>query len=360
MAKICVFCGKQPESKNKEHVIPKWLIKMTGDPNRQINLGLDIGHFQKTGEIKNRVWSFNAFTLPACEHCNSESAKMENEVMILINNFRTQSYFSAIEIDLLFDWFDKIRVGLWLESIILDKIDDVVAPNFHITKRMGTRDRCLFIYECMDDQQKGIQFVGTTSPGFQFQPSCFTLRINNFYFLNISSEFLLAKRIGFPYPKSFPMSPNADRGHLMELTAGDLRLKLPLLPFKLLKPGMALFQPIVPPEVSPNEFEELYNKPSYTNQRLLNKRKGSIFYEDGYSIRLLDERDEIRLDGYQQLNLNHYRPIIGRQTLLTIDQLLKREPDVSLLNEQSQKNIRESRDKVINSHNNFMRAAGKI
>jgi len=37
--KYCVFCGKPPSDKNKEHVLPHWLIKMTGDPNRVVNLG---------------------------------------------------------------------------------------------------------------------------------------------------------------------------------------------------------------------------------------------------------------------------------------------------------------------------------
>jgi hypothetical protein len=35
MAEVCVFCGERPQSKTKEHVIPKWLIEMTGgDGNR--------------------------------------------------------------------------------------------------------------------------------------------------------------------------------------------------------------------------------------------------------------------------------------------------------------------------------------
>ena len=26
MAKYCVFCGNKPQDKNKEHIIPRWLI----------------------------------------------------------------------------------------------------------------------------------------------------------------------------------------------------------------------------------------------------------------------------------------------------------------------------------------------
>lgn len=43
--KFCVFCGKKPKNKTKEHILPKWLIKLTGKPNRQINVGLDFSNF---------------------------------------------------------------------------------------------------------------------------------------------------------------------------------------------------------------------------------------------------------------------------------------------------------------------------
>ena len=39
MEKRCIFCGKVPETKTKEHVIPQWLINMTGDPKRNLHLG---------------------------------------------------------------------------------------------------------------------------------------------------------------------------------------------------------------------------------------------------------------------------------------------------------------------------------
>jgi len=66
--KFCVFCGQKPENKNKEHVLPKWLIKLTGKPNRQINVGLNFSDFEKDTEIKERQYSINSFTLPACEN----------------------------------------------------------------------------------------------------------------------------------------------------------------------------------------------------------------------------------------------------------------------------------------------------
>jgi len=78
--KFCVFCGQKPENKNKEHVLPKWLIKLTGKPNRQINIGLNFSDFKKDTEIKERKYSINSFTLPACEKCNTEYENLEKKL----------------------------------------------------------------------------------------------------------------------------------------------------------------------------------------------------------------------------------------------------------------------------------------
>ena len=32
LSKVCIFCGNPPSGKNKEHVIPQWLIRATGKP----------------------------------------------------------------------------------------------------------------------------------------------------------------------------------------------------------------------------------------------------------------------------------------------------------------------------------------
>ncbi|MBQ8041729.1 MAG: hypothetical protein IJ273_00175, partial [Alphaproteobacteria bacterium] len=63
MAKFCVFCGNPPENKNAEHIIPQWLIEMTGNKSRQCHLG----PITPNGSIE-----FGAFKFPACERCNSE------------------------------------------------------------------------------------------------------------------------------------------------------------------------------------------------------------------------------------------------------------------------------------------------
>jgi hypothetical protein len=38
--KVCVFCGEKPTNKTKEHIIPEWLIELTGDINRDFTISL--------------------------------------------------------------------------------------------------------------------------------------------------------------------------------------------------------------------------------------------------------------------------------------------------------------------------------
>jgi hypothetical protein len=67
MEEFCVFCGQFAESKSKEHVLPQWLIKMTGEPKRIATLGVD---FAKQ-PFAPRQFSFDTLTFPACSECNN-------------------------------------------------------------------------------------------------------------------------------------------------------------------------------------------------------------------------------------------------------------------------------------------------
>ena len=58
-SKFCVFCGCHPQGKTKEHIIPKWLIELTGDPGRKAYFG-----FSKNfdADPKHRKYAFDQFT----------------------------------------------------------------------------------------------------------------------------------------------------------------------------------------------------------------------------------------------------------------------------------------------------------
>ena len=71
MAKVCVFCGAKPNGKTKEHVVPRWLIELTGNPKREVFLG-----FEKKPQAKQRRFAFDQFTFPACDACNNKYANL--------------------------------------------------------------------------------------------------------------------------------------------------------------------------------------------------------------------------------------------------------------------------------------------
>jgi hypothetical protein len=105
---------------------------MTGDPNREINLGFDSRHFRRTGEAKIRTYNFGSFQFPACEKCNTKYSDLEKKVSLYFKRIFEHNYFGRAEIDTLLDWFDKVRIGLWLGYILLDELVEEVSPKFHI------------------------------------------------------------------------------------------------------------------------------------------------------------------------------------------------------------------------------------
>src|SRR4051812_36563187 len=75
VAKQCVFCGLHPAERTKEHVLPLWLIELTGDPKREADFQL----WNVT-----RKFSYDQFTARACKECNNEWGKLESQVKPVI------------------------------------------------------------------------------------------------------------------------------------------------------------------------------------------------------------------------------------------------------------------------------------
>lgn len=193
LAKLCVFCGRNVISKTKEHVIPRWLMQMTGDPKRNVNFQLFLPH----GQGRHRTFSFDSFHFPACDSCNNYFSKLEGQAKIVVEKLLSRAGISGSEWTILLDWFDKVRVGIWLGTRSLDKNYVAVDPLFHIADRMGTKDRSLIIASAR--QGLRLSFFGTNSLTFRFMPSCFGVLINDIGLVNVSHEFLLSRRMGFPY-----------------------------------------------------------------------------------------------------------------------------------------------------------------
>lgn len=240
MEKFCVFCGKPPESKNREHVIPMWLIEMTGDPNRQVFLGRD----WTSDTLEKRRYSFDSFAFPACASCNGTYSQLEARTQTTMIAMQSRQAVSAGQLSSFFDWLDKVRIGLWLGMIYLNRNHRGISPGFHIQDRIGSKDRVVVIYAIEDDNKTQLVWSATDGPLFQSMPSCFTLMVNNLLFLNVSFDFLLSKRFGFPYPKERHVRDEG--GENLEMTAGSEHHTPPLMLHEYSKGGTSLWQPMIP------------------------------------------------------------------------------------------------------------------
>ncbi|MDD4876793.1 MAG: hypothetical protein PHQ86_06680, partial [Dehalococcoidales bacterium] len=142
MEKVCVFCGERPESKTLEHVIPRWLIEITGDPKRSAHFGF---HRSDGGKFSKRIYSFDSFKFPACDECNSYFSSLEGKTKGIVFRLLSEKPLSESELSTLLDWFDKVRIGLWLGYMYLNNNDLGIEPHFYISNRIGLNDRMLLI-----------------------------------------------------------------------------------------------------------------------------------------------------------------------------------------------------------------------
>ncbi|MBT3144869.1 hypothetical protein [Neptunomonas phycophila] len=256
MTRFCVFCGDKPEGKTKEHVIPQWLIGMTGNPKREGNFG-----FKKTGNgAELRKFAFDQFTFPACDSCNNEYSTLEANAKPIIERILNDGRVTAKEMALFLDWLDKVRVGIWLGLILLDKThldENVLArvePQFHIKKRIGQFDR-LLIVEKFESKMTRLSIGGVDSFAFRTTPSAFKLTINNVCFTNISSMFLVSHRLGFPYPSKLFLSQNREELGV-KLEDGTCRIKSPVLRKNIKEKGVMYVQPMFPNLLTDSKLDE--------------------------------------------------------------------------------------------------------
>jgi len=187
--KFCIFCGKKPENKNLEHVIPQWLIKMTGRENKDVFTDFPEDH---------KHLNFMNFKFPACTKCNTKYAYLEKQVKPIMVAVLDGKPISGAQASLLMDWFDKVRIGLWLAEMYFDpELKANIQPHFFIDSRTAKTDRMLSIQR-VNMPGKGIYFIGTNSAMFTFSPSAFTMLINDMFFINASNHNLVSPKLGFP------------------------------------------------------------------------------------------------------------------------------------------------------------------
>lgn len=237
--KFCVFCGLPPQDKNKEHILPQWLLSLTGDPKRTVTMLYD---YHKGREIS---FSWSALVTPACEACNTKFSRMEASVKPVIEGLLERQSLTAAEYVLLLDWLDKVRIGLWLNYQLLQGNLLGIKPSFHINDRVRKKDRFVAIYP-LSGNELGLNAFGTNTLAFQEAPSVFGLRVNNLLMINCSSDYIFSGRCGFPSPTYMGLMLDGENAGCLEL--GRFRYskktKTPLFRHKLAKPSIYLFQPI--------------------------------------------------------------------------------------------------------------------
>ena len=238
--RFCVFCGKQPEKKNREHILPQWLLKLTGDPKRVVNFGTNF----KDGRTIRFDWL--NFCVPACESCNTEYSRLELRAKSYVLTLLDRGALTSIEYIDFMDWMDKVRVGLWITYHFIQDNPTNIEPSFHIKTRMSQKDRMIAIYPIAGDGV-GLNAIGAESLIFHSQPSCMGLRINNILIINMSSDYLFSSRCGFPYPKSCFTMLDGENHYMMHTSDFSFtrKIKHPLIRKHIIKPSIHLYQPIM-------------------------------------------------------------------------------------------------------------------
>jgi hypothetical protein len=291
LPKYCVFCGEKPNSKTKEHVIPHWLIALTGDPKRKVNLGMIKTMDEKAGT--QRQYSFDSFTFPACDKCNQDYSDLEGKTKSIVEKILRDDNVTTDEISVLLDWFDKVRVGLWLGYHQLDKNIADISPTFHIATRIGQYDRALFVAKS-DATKSKLNFGGPDSLSFSYTPSAFTLIINNYYFTNISYYFLFSRRIGFPYPKTIKVLPEEESNSRVEadISEGQERIMQPLIRFPAGLRCIEIYQPMFKCGLIEGEIEHYSCDYVRANSLDFNNGVGAIYrVEDGIFTKHLNNEE---------------------------------------------------------------------
>jgi hypothetical protein len=280
MDKMCVFCGEKPEKKNKEHVLPQWLLKLTGDPNRIVTFG------HETDGGKPMIFNWKNLTCPSCTKCNDRYADFEAEIKTLVEKLLNKEELTGNESIKILDWLDKVRIGLWLNYYYLEKNKALINPRLFIDNRLGKKDRFLQIHFLESTKKSiGLNAFGVETFAFQFNPSCFGLRINNILLINGSNDYLVSQSCGFPYPKKMELQENGmimigdwEYNRITQKDIGGLNLD---------KGVLTVMQPIQ----SDNEHTFNFFKDSYLTENCINieKQTGTLFRIENNLVRSIND-----------------------------------------------------------------------
>lgn len=206
VAAHCIFCGNPPESRTKEHIYPQWLLKMTGFHSKDTSVGTN----WVTG--KEIIFPGKNYTFPACDACNNNFSGLEGRVKGIVERLSEDESVTGEDLEILLDWFDKLRAGTWLGVSYMNKSVFSLPPNHYINDRVGVKDRYLSITNTYLSE-KTLKWSGANSLSFMSSPTALMVRINNLVFVSASTDFLVAHSVGFPYPEFEAVFPDSNIGN---------------------------------------------------------------------------------------------------------------------------------------------------
>lgn len=254
-----------------------------------------------------------ALHFPACDKCNNDYSTLESAAKGVVAKLLALQALSAAELEVLLDWIDKIRVGIWLGMWYLEGDPFGVTPNFHISKRIAAKDRALLVYRTTGSPV-GWATLATSTPAFHLLPSCFTLIIGSLVLLNISTDFILARAFGLPYPRQIVIDEQGQTSFL--LGPGTGYVSGPVLPFRFAPGCSEIYQPVLGAFAGTSFRDDLYVRLFETHGP---NAAGHIFIGSIPTPVVGDTLAWIPSGTYPSESRN---PIFLRQTLLLQNELL--------------------------------------
>ena len=109
---------------------------------------------------------------------------------------------------------------------MIQKNVSAIIPHYYINSRIDLFDRMVLLYKS-DYKGPRLRFEGTITPAFQYSPTCFTVIVNDLFFFNVSTDFLLSKTMGLPYPTRLAYTNNTNVA--VALVSGRERMTWPLV-----------------------------------------------------------------------------------------------------------------------------------
>jgi hypothetical protein len=211
---------------------------------------------------------------------------------------------SSLEIEILMDWLDKVRIGLWLGSIMYSKNPLGIVPHYGISSR-SKKDRLLIISLTRESSLR-LTFSGFNDPLFHYIPCFFGLFINGISLISLSADFLLNNEIPLP---------NCNR--IAETRGGKIifQLKLPnkssiSLPY-VGKRFTIIAQINYPQKVDEKYFSkeqlQFMNSDMQSSRILLLKKKKIFNYTENLSSAWMSEEYSTRADLFREQNKKFLR-----------------------------------------------------